>query len=228
MNKNLKAAVLAAATLVPFCGTVHAGEESKIWSASEKVKVFVKDTIVIDIFASPHGTGVMDHMDKNHPGLPDVFTHSPPAGLFRDAPRATKKGCYRNISDREARGAAKSGGFVSPTFKEWTMDGIWPDDISPTQRADMIDYYVQLVGVDHVGIAIDDMFTTKSTMNFVNANPNLYNDGRCMVKAFKEGADGCGEFAKILAAVTDELWKRGYSDEDLVKIYGGNKMRVYR
>ena len=34
--------------------------------------------------------------------------------------------------------------------------------------------------------------------------------------------------AKILAAVTDELWKGGYSDEDLVKIYGGNKMRVYQ
>ena len=72
------------------------------------------------------------------------------------------------------------------------------------------------------------MFTTKPTMNFVNANPNLYDDGGYMVKAFKEGADGCGELSKILAAVTDELWSRGYSKHDLVKIYGGNKMRVYR
>jgi membrane dipeptidase len=28
--------------------------------------------------------------------------------------------------------------------------------------------------------------------------------------------------------VTDDLWKRGYSNEDLAKIYGGNKMRVYQ
>ena len=42
------------------------------------------------------------------------------------------------------------------------------------------------------------------------------------------GADGCGELAKILPAITDELWERGYSNEDLAKIYGGNKMRVYR
>ncbi len=28
--------------------------------------------------------------------------------------------------------------------------------------------------------------------------------------------------------MTDELWKRGYKDEDIKKIYGGNKMRVYR
>ena len=34
--------------------------------------------------------------------------------------------------------------------------------------------------------------------------------------------------ARILAAVTDELWKRGYSNEDLAKIYGANKMRVYQ
>ena len=108
------------------------------------------------------------------------------------------------------------------------MDGIWPDDITPQQAADMIDYYVKLVGVDHVGIASDDMFTTEPTMNFVNANPNLYNDGGYMVKAFQSGADGCGELAKILPAITDELWKRGYTNEDLAKIYGGNKMRVYQ
>ena len=34
-----------------------AGEESKTWPASEKAKKFVKETIVIDMFASPHGTG---------------------------------------------------------------------------------------------------------------------------------------------------------------------------
>ena len=107
------------------------------------------------------------------------------------------------------------------------MDGIWPDDITPKQCADMIDYYVKLVGVDHVGIATDDMFTTEPTLNFVNANPGLYNDGGYMMNAFKAGADGCGELSKILAAITDDLWKRRYKDEDLKKIYGGNKMRVF-
>ena len=190
----------------------------------------VKYGIIVDLsHMGPITThGIMDYMDKKHSGVPYVFTHSLPAGLYKDAPRATKKGCYRNISDREAMRAAKSGGYVSPTFTEWMMDGIWPDDISPQQCADMVDYYVQLVGVDHVGIATDDMFTTKPTMNFVKANPNLYNDGGYMVKAFGEGADGCAELAKILAAVTDELWRRGYTNEDLQKIYGGNKMRVFR
>lgn len=40
-------------------------------------------------------------------------------------------------------------------------------------------------------------------------------------------AAGCGELVKFLPPITDELWKRGYSNEDITKIYGGNKMRVY-
>ncbi len=33
---------------------------------------------------------------------------------------------------------------------------------------------------------------------------------------------------RILPAITDELWKRGVTNEQLAKIYGGNKMRVYQ
>ena len=189
----------------------------------------VKHGIIVDLsHMGPLTTnGIMDHMDENHPGVPYVFTHSLPKGLYKDGAKATPRGCYRNISDEEALRAAKSGGYISPTFTEWMMDGVWPDDITPQQCADMIDHYVKLVGVDHVGIASDDMFTTKPTMDFVNANPGLYADDGYMVDAFDRGASGCGELAKILPAITDELWKRGYNDEDIAKIYGGNKMRVF-
>ena len=92
----------------------------------------------------------------------------------------------------------------------------------------MIDYYVKLVGVDHVGIASNDMFATKPTMDFVAKNTAMYADDGYMINAFNKGASGCGELAKILPAITDELWKRGYKDDDIKKIYGGNKMRVFR
>jgi len=171
---------------------------------------------------------IMDYMDKKHPGIPYVFTHSLPAGLYKDGKNATKRGCYRNISDAEALRAAKSGGYVSPTFTEWMMDGVWPDDVTPSQVADMIDYYVKLVGADHVGIASDDLFTTAPIVAFAKANADNYDDGGYMFRAFDKGATGCGELSKILAAATDELWKRGYSNADLKKIFGGNKMRVYK
>ena len=108
------------------------------------------------------------------------------------------------------------------------MDGIWPEDITPQQCADMIDYYVKLVGVNHVGIASDDMFTTKPTMDFVAKNTAMYADDGYMVNAFNNGPSCCGELSKILPDITDELWKRGYKDEEIKKIYGENKMRVYR
>lgn len=190
----------------------------------------VKHGIIVDLsHMGPKTTnGIMDYMDEKYPGVPYVFTHSLPAGLYKNEPEATERGCYRNISDEEALRVVKSGGYISPTFTEWMMDGIWPDDITPQQCADMIDYYVKLVGVDHVGIASDDMFTYKPTMDFVAKNKTMYADDGYMVKAFEKGAVGCGELAKILPAITDELWKRGYTDEDIRKIYGENKMRVYR
>lgn len=172
-------------------------------------------------------TDAMDYMDENYPGAPYIFTHSLPAGLYKDEPNASPRGCYRKITDEEAIRAAEPGGSVSPTFTEGMMDGTWPEDISPKQAADMIDYYLKLVGVDHVGIASDDMFSTQLVVDFATKNADMYADGGYMINAFNRGATGIFELAKILAAVTDELWARGYTNEDLAKIYGGNKMRVY-
>ncbi|MGR3711616.1 MAG: dipeptidase [Shimia sp.] len=189
----------------------------------------VRFGILLDLShtGSKTANDAMDYMDDNYPGVPYVYTHSVPGGLYKSEPNKTARGCYRTIPDDEALRAAKSGGYVSPTFTEWMLDGIWPEDISPKQAADMIDYYVQLVGVDHVGLATDDMFSTELVVDFAKANADLYADGGYMIDAFNEGATGNGELAKILAAITDDLWARGYSDEDLAKIYGGNKMRVF-
>lgn len=193
------------------------------------IDALVKYGIMLDLSHTGSRTAndAMDYMEEKYPGVPFAYTHSVPAGLYENEPAATPKGCYRNIPDDEAIRAARSGGYVSPTFTEWMMDGIWPDDITPKQAADMIDYYVQLLGVDHVGIATDDMFSTKLIVDFATKNADMYNDGGYMIEAFNRGATGGGELARILAAITDDLWARGYSNKDLKKIYGGNKMRVF-
>jgi membrane dipeptidase len=92
----------------------------------------------------------------------------------------------------------------------------------------MIDYYVKLVGVNHVGIATDDMFSEELIVAFASGNADAYDDDGYLVNAFNRGSTGTGELSKYLAAVTDELWGRGYSDDDLRKIYGGNMMRVWK
>lgn len=196
---------------------------------TEMIDEMVRQGIILDLSHTGEKTSLTasQYMLENHPGVPFIYTHSLPIGLYKGLPDATERGSYRNITDEQAMFAAKSGGVVAPTFTEWMMDGIWPDDITPQQAADMIDYYVNLIGVDHVGIATDDLFIEALVVKFAKANPGAYDDEGYMINAFDKGATGSAELAKFLPALTDELWKRGYSDEDLSKIYAGNMMRVY-
>jgi membrane dipeptidase len=77
----------------------------------------------------------------------------------------------------------------------------------PEERAaikdiiDHIDYVVDLIGVDYVGMGTD------------------FDGGG--------GVDGCDDVSDM-PNITEELVRRGYSDEDIQKIWGGNLMRVFR
>ena len=64
-----------------------------------------------------------------------------------------------------------------------------------------VDYIVERIGVDHVGIGTD------------------FNHG--------SGIEGFDDASEALN-VTIELLKRGYSEEYIIKIWGGNFMRVWR
>lgn len=209
----------------------YKGQDSGLTSRGKSmIDEMVKQGMVVDLSHTGKNTSldISNYMLEKYPGEPFIYSHSLPTGLYKNLPDATEKGCYRNISDEQALLAAKSGGVVSPTFTEWMMDGVWPDDITPVQCADMIDYYVKLLGVDHLGIATDDMFTLEILMKFVGANASNYDDDGYMMKAMDKGASGCAELSKILPAITDELWKRGYSNKDIKKIYGLNMLRVYK
>jgi membrane dipeptidase len=72
--------------------------------------------------------------------------------------------------------------------------------VSVTRIADHIDHIVELVGVDHVGIGsdFDGVQATTKDLSNVSDLPNL----------------------------TRELIRRGYSEQDIQKILGGNMLRV--
>jgi membrane dipeptidase len=76
------------------------------------------------------------------------------------------------------------------------------DAPSPVNIADFvnhIDYMVELIGIDHVGISSD------------------FDGGG--------GIDGWSDASETLN-VTIELVKRGYSEEEIEKLWGGNLLRV--
>ena len=66
---------------------------------------------------------------------------------------------------------------------------------------DHIDHLVEIAGIDHVGIGTD------------------FDGGG--------GLADCEDVSK-LGGITLELVKRGYTEEDIIKIWGGNIMRVMR
>ena len=77
----------------------------------------------------------------------------------------------------------------------------YPDERTTLQElVDHIDHVVELIGVDHVGIGTD------------------FDGGG--------GVEGCNDVSEM-PNITEELLKRGYSEEDIRKIWGGNIMRVF-
>jgi len=88
-------------------------------------------------------------------------------------------------------------------WAEWdAINKEYPQELPTIAEAvDHIDYVVNLVGVDYVGIGSDF-------------------DGGGGLADCEDVAD----FPKI----TDELIKRGYTEEEIYKIWGGNFIRVFK
>ena len=88
-------------------------------------------------------------------------------------------------------------------WKEYRETGkLYPNKLATVQdMVDHIDHIVKVIGIDYVGIGTD----------------------------FDGGGDlsGCRDVSQM-PNVTLELVKRGYSEEDIRKIWGGNFMRVFR
>ena len=81
-----------------------------------------------------------------------------------------------------------------------TIDRAWPPP-NVSDLVDHIDYAVDLIGIDHVGISSD------------------FDGGG--------GVDGWADASETLN-VTIELVRRGYDEEKIRKLWGGNLLRVWR
>jgi membrane dipeptidase len=93
---------------------------------------------------------------------------------------------------------------------------------------DHVDYLVQLVGIDHVGLGLDisegmtaEDFAARRT-SFLAEYPELGGDF-----AFEHYyTDGLSSMAGM-PTITDGLVERGYTEDDVLKVVGGNFLRVF-
>lgn len=104
----------------------------------------------------------------------------------------------RNLTDDQLRALAKNGGVVQICLVDLFLNKD-PKKASLTDALNHIDHAVKIAGIDHVGIGSD------------------FDGGGGLI-----GCNGANDLINI----TVGLMERGYSDDDIAKIWGGNFLRV--
>jgi membrane dipeptidase len=139
---------------------------------------------------------------------PVIFSHSNPRAL---------KDHERNIPDDLIRACADTGGVVN-------LNGIGiflgDNDNSTETLLKHIDYVVNLIGAEHVGLGLDYVFDQAELDEYVRSRPDIfpsekgYSGGIAMIEP---------ERIPLIAA---GLLKRGYSETQIQGIIGHNNLRV--
>jgi membrane dipeptidase len=180
-----------------------------------------------DTGLSDYGRQIIDEMERvgmvlccSHTGYrtaaeameysrnPVIFSHSNPRAL---------KDHERNIPDELMRACARTGGVVN-------LSGIGiylgDNDNSTETMVRHIDYAVQTIGAEHVGLGLDYVFDQSELDDYVRSRPDIfppekgYGPGIAMVEPER--------FPQIAEA----LLKRGYSEAHVQGILGHNNLRV--
>jgi membrane dipeptidase len=138
---------------------------------------------------------------------PVIFSHSNPYGMWEH---------YRNVQDEAIRACAGTGGVVAITGMG---DFLGDNDRFAESMVRHVDYIVQLVGPDHVGIGTDYVFDNQELIDYVTNNPETFDPARY--------SDGFPMMApEQIPRMTELLSNMNYSDQDVRNILGGNHLRV--
>jgi membrane dipeptidase len=149
---------------------------------------------------------------------PLVLTHSNARRLC-DSPR--------NVSDELIRAVAATGGVIGVTPYAPTLSPT-PERGTRSTMDDLVrqvDYMVNMVGIDHVGVGTD-MFEAKGATEWNATTKRRYPES---VGAYEHpnlrtvGFEGLAKWP----IVTEHLLKAGYAPGDVAKVLGGNWARVF-
>ncbi|MFF0577729.1 dipeptidase [Streptosporangium saharense] len=141
---------------------------------------------------------------------PLIATHSS-ARALRDH--------HRNLTDDHLRAIAATGGLICVNFFPPFLADT-PDDYTLDRLVDHITHIAGIAGIDHVGLGPD----------FVR---EVLHDTTppCCEQAAPEGLDATATLPGLegpagLPLVTEALLRRGLSEDDILKILGGNVHRL--
>lgn len=148
----------------------------------------------------------------------------------------------RNKTDEALRALAARGGVVGFTSLPGFVAND-PRDATLARYLDHVEYAVQLIGVEHVGLGLDfveghaEGTLQPTSPRWGGANvpdgtaglaamlPSVPPD-RIRELVYRPYADGI-QSSDQLPNVTDGLLRRGYSDADVLAVLGGNWLRLF-
>lgn len=141
---------------------------------------------------------------------PVLLSHSNPSALYPHK---------RNVPDELIRACARTGGVVG-------INGIGiflGDNDNRTETiVRHIRYVADLVGTDHVSLALDYLFDLEAATERARRNPGIW-----------PASDGYGRDVKLVAPeqipeIAEQLLQSGFAADDVAKIMGANLMRIAR
>ena len=136
---------------------------------------------------------------------PVIFSHSNPKALRDNA---------RNITDEQIKACAKTGGVIA-------INGIG-DFLGGTTSEIMvqhIEYVMDLVGPEHVGIGLDYVVDKQELIDYIEGHPDVFPPDKMNdYLAFVE--------PEQLMEITNLLCKNGHSEQVIAGVLGGNFLRV--
>jgi membrane dipeptidase len=136
---------------------------------------------------------------------PVIFSHSNPGGLRQHA---------RNISDEQIQACARTGGVVGVNGIGDFLGGTSSELIVRN-----IEYVMDLVGPEHVGIGLDYVVDKQELIEYVEGHPDIFPPDKIGdVLSFVEPE----QFPEF----TDLLYQKGYSEQIIRGVLGGNFLRV--
>ena len=152
----------------------------------------------------------MDMMEASKD--PVVFTHCNASGVWDH---------HRNLRDDQIKACAKGGGVIG-------VDGVGAflgsGNDSVEMLLDHIDYIAELVGPRHIGYGIDYVFDLDYS-KAVMQNAGAWVPQVAQTDA-KEWLDIKYVEPEQMPHVTEGLLKRGYKEDDVRGILGGNWLRI--
>jgi membrane dipeptidase len=183
-----------------------------------------------DVGLTPFGRAVIAEMNRvgmlvdcSHSGYrttmeamefstaPVIFSHSNPRGRWDHG---------RNIRDEQIKACAAGGGVIG-------INGVGiflgANDTRTELLADHVDYVADLVGARHIGIGLDYAFEVMADGldALLAAHPDYWPAGN----RYDTPRIGIAAPAQ-LRELADLLLRRGYADDDLRGILGGNFLRI--